>query len=252
MANLHARTDIAYGEHPRQRFDLFCPQDVRESRPLVVCVHGGWWQSGWREDLLVLALRLAEAGWPAATIGYRLLESTGDGAGIQADLRAAVTTALEENLVLGGTGRSVVLVGAGAGGLTALGLAAASAGDHEVLVQGVACYGTAPSLQAWDGCTSEVAKQLAIYAGDKAQDLDPSLQAADRFPPVLLVHGDADKEVPVGPGREFYRKLIEADDPAKLQVLAGVGHHALDAAHGRGFTDCVDRICDWLRELQRG
>jgi len=199
-----------------------------------------------------IALRLAEAGWPAATVGYRLLEPGVDGTAIQEDLADAARRALEEAFLLGCSGRSVALVGAGAGGVPALNWAAANHGDHELLVQGVATYACAPTLEPWQGCSREVAASLTAFAGDRGASLDPSRHEADRFPPVLLVHGDADQEVPVGPGREFYRKLIEADDPAKLQVLAGVGHHALDAAHGRGFDDCVHRITDWLAELRRG
>lgn len=249
MADLLARTDLAYGDHPRQRLDLFAPSAPDESRPLVLCVHGGWWRSGWREDLLPCCLRLAARGWSAATVGYRLLDTAGDGAGIVADLEAAIHLALEENLLLGGSGRSVVLVGAGAGAVPALSLAARAFGHHDLLVRGVVACASAPTLEPWDGCAQDIAAQLAAYAGGKAAELDPARQASERFPPVLLIHGDADAELPVGPARDFYRSLIEADDPARLQVLAGIGHHILDQPHGRGFEDAVGRIAEWLEAM---
>ena len=249
MTDLLARTAIAYGDHPRQRLELFAPDDDQDGRPLVLCIHGGWWRSGWREDLLPCCLRLAAAGWATATTGYRLLDAAGDGEGIVADIEAALRRALEEHLLLGGSGRSVVLVGAGAGAVPALTLAARLHDDAEILVRGVAACGCAPTLQPWDGCAQDIAGQLAAYAGARIEALDPTRQGAERFPPVLLIHGDADSEVPVAPARAFYRELIGADDPARLEVLAGIGHHILDQPHGRGFEDALSRITTWLGKL---
>jgi acetyl esterase/lipase len=249
MAQCFARTDLAYGDHPRQRLDLFAPEDLEEDRPLVLCIHGGWWRNGWREDLLPLCLRLAAAGWPTATTGYRLLEQAGSGHGILADLEAALVRGLEENLLLGGSGRSAILIGAGAGAVPALTLSSRLYANHQLLVRGVVACASAPTLTPWEGCSEDIARQLQTYAGNDSGLLDPALQEADRFPPVLLIHGDADSEVPVTPARTFYRSLVEADDPAKLQVLAGIGHHILDMPHGRGFSDALDRITSWLDEL---
>ncbi|MDG2517141.1 alpha/beta hydrolase [Lysobacter soli] len=41
----HVLRDIAYGDHPRQRFDLYLPVTTRRA-PLIVIVHGGAWANG--------------------------------------------------------------------------------------------------------------------------------------------------------------------------------------------------------------
>ena len=73
MPALHAFTDSSYGPHLRQRYDLFVPTDA-DRCPTVICLPGGWWTSGDHHDLRGVALRLAEAGWAAASIGTRLLQ----------------------------------------------------------------------------------------------------------------------------------------------------------------------------------
>lgn len=62
--------DIAYGDHPRERFDLFLPDGA--PRGLVVIVHGGYWlafdKSSW-SDLATGPLAL---GWAVAMPSYAL------------------------------------------------------------------------------------------------------------------------------------------------------------------------------------
>ncbi len=62
--------DIAYGDHPRERFDLFMPEAVPKG--LVVIVHGGYWlafdKSSW-SDLATGPLAL---GWAVVLPSYTL------------------------------------------------------------------------------------------------------------------------------------------------------------------------------------
>ena len=82
--------DIAYGDHPRERFDLFLPSGT--PRGLVVIVHGGYWlafdKSSW-SDLAAGPLAL---GWAVAMPSYTLApEATLPE--ITAQIGRAVTTA---------------------------------------------------------------------------------------------------------------------------------------------------------------
>ncbi len=55
------------------RLDLYKPVgDGQTERPLVVLIHGGGFHTGNRNELDALAGELAERGWAAATISYRL------------------------------------------------------------------------------------------------------------------------------------------------------------------------------------
>lgn len=53
------------------RYDLFRP-DGAENTPLVICIHGGGWISGSKEDYREVAFALCQAGFAAAVPDYRL------------------------------------------------------------------------------------------------------------------------------------------------------------------------------------
>jgi predicted esterase len=65
--------------------------------------------------------------------------------------------------------------------------------------------------------------------------------------PVLLVHGDADDNVPVQASRNAAAVLKDSGSPVRIDILPGVGHSAFEAwAVGGG-----DRLLDYLRPFKR-
>jgi arylformamidase len=69
---LAANTEFnqAYGSHPRQRYDLF--HAGAADAPLVVYIHGGYWQRGDRKDYSFVARELNAAGVTVAIPSYTL------------------------------------------------------------------------------------------------------------------------------------------------------------------------------------
>lgn len=63
--------DAAYGDHERQRLDLFMPPGEGPF-PLFVFVHGGYWQLGHKDDWSFLAPEWNARGVGYAALGYRL------------------------------------------------------------------------------------------------------------------------------------------------------------------------------------
>jgi len=55
-----SRLDLAYGDGPGQGIDLFLPQDP--APPLLVFIHGGYWQRFGRKDFSFVAAPLVAAG----------------------------------------------------------------------------------------------------------------------------------------------------------------------------------------------
>lgn len=64
------RPDLAYGTHPRERFDLFLPEG--RALGLVVFVHGGYWLRFDRDHWSHLAAGPAQRGWAVAMPSYPL------------------------------------------------------------------------------------------------------------------------------------------------------------------------------------
>ncbi len=65
-----ARIDIAYGDHPRNRLDLFLPRE--NPRGLVVYIHGGYWHLFDKSSWSQLARGANERGYAVAMPSYTL------------------------------------------------------------------------------------------------------------------------------------------------------------------------------------
>ena len=70
MARLQPERDIAYGEQPLQNLDFY--KTDRAIAPLLVFVHGGYWQSGDKSDVGLIAEPYVTAGIHVAVINYSL------------------------------------------------------------------------------------------------------------------------------------------------------------------------------------
>jgi len=65
-----ARYDVAYGDDPREKLDLFY-SDASQA-PLLVYLHGGYWQRGDKSMYSFIAKPFVENGVDVAVIGYPL------------------------------------------------------------------------------------------------------------------------------------------------------------------------------------
>lgn len=99
--------DIAYGERPRNKLDLFLPEG--KPKGLVVFIHGGYWLRFGKEMWSHLAAGALAHGWAVAMPGYTLCPETTI-SGITKEIVAAVGKAA--SLVDG----PIVLTGHSAGG----------------------------------------------------------------------------------------------------------------------------------------
>lgn len=65
-----ARLDAPYGDHPRQRYDLFLPEN--QPKGLAVFVHGGYWMAFDKSTWSHLGRGALAAGFAVALPSYRL------------------------------------------------------------------------------------------------------------------------------------------------------------------------------------
>lgn len=74
-AEANASYDIAYGDDPREKLDLF--YSGAENAPLLVYIHGGYWQSGDKSKYSFIAKPFVESGIDVAVVGYPLCPQVG-------------------------------------------------------------------------------------------------------------------------------------------------------------------------------
>lgn len=68
---LRVEKDIAYGDHPAQRYDVYGGDHTADA-PIVVFFHGGGWTNGYKEYAAFMAPCVVAANCVLVTPGYRL------------------------------------------------------------------------------------------------------------------------------------------------------------------------------------
>jgi len=205
---------------------------------LAVFVHGGFWRARWAADTIAPLARACASAAPHPwvwNIEYPRVGMPGGGwPGTAVAVREAVGAA-----VSAAAGRPVVVVGHSAGGHLALWAAA-----HHPVATAVSLAGV---------CDLEEAVTTGIGNGAVLEFLgaapDSGLYAAAspiaRLPlgsPELLIHGDADEDVPVRQSRLFVRAARAAGDDCELHELPGGGHFEVIDPAGRAWPILAGRL----------
>ena len=79
--------DLRYGPDERNRIDLF---EAKRGAPLLIFIHGGWWQRRAKEDFAFVAEGPLAHGISVALVGYTLAPGKRLD-GIVAEIRSAIT-----------------------------------------------------------------------------------------------------------------------------------------------------------------
>lgn len=100
-------TDIAYGDHGREQYDIFKPR--HDCRGTVIFIHGGYWMRTGREYWSFLAQGILENGWAVAIPSYPLAPEVTISA-----ITSSMITAVEK--IAAQTTGALRLIGHSAGG----------------------------------------------------------------------------------------------------------------------------------------
>ncbi|HMB77373.1 MAG TPA: alpha/beta hydrolase [Kiloniellaceae bacterium] len=72
LENRPAHLDFAYGADPGEKLDLLLARDRGPAQPLLIFIHGGYWQSLDKTDFTYLAPPFLERGYAFASVNYSL------------------------------------------------------------------------------------------------------------------------------------------------------------------------------------
>ncbi len=68
--------NLKYGEHKKQKMDIFLPSQYPEDSPVVLLVHGGAWKYGKKENMIQIQKMLFKNNIPSININYRLVSKS--------------------------------------------------------------------------------------------------------------------------------------------------------------------------------
>lgn len=239
------KLDILFGEVDGQSLylDLFLPEDV--DRPdLIVYVHGGAWRRGTRKGVPIK--ELLNHGFAIASVDYRLSTVAPFPANVH-DIKAAIRFLRANQSDLGVNADHISIIGSSAGGHLAALVGVTnnhqelegSVGNHATTsssVQSIVSYYGAGNLQTIlsqstpHGLSVRVPalKLLLGDTPDKKPDLaalaSPVTHIEPTDPPILLIHGDQDHQMPVNQSLEISGACKKANVPCTLEIVHGGAH----------------------------
>ena len=240
-----AHRDIEYAtvDGISLKLDLFRPAE-RTNVPLVIYVHGGAWRSGSKSNPPVSAL--VGKGFAVASIEFRQTPVAPFPANVH-DLKAAIRFLRARAGEYGCDAKRFVIAGTSSGGHLAA-LVGVSNGNKELEgelgghrdvssdVQAIVSFFGAADLQTIlsqstsHGLSVRMPALQLLLGGQPdekpalARLASPVTHVGKSDPPLLLIHGDADPQMPIEQSRELHAAYQRAGLAVKLIVMSGSVH----------------------------
>jgi len=206
--------DLRYGPAPRNRIDYF---SARARGPVLMFIHGGYWQMRAKEDFSALARGPLAHGIDVAMIGYTLAPDISLG-GIVAEIRAAIRWLAAHADEHGGDASRMYVSGWSAGGhLTA------SVLDEPAIRGGLAISGIY-DLEPMRWCYIDEKLKLDQR---EARRLSPLLNMPPTSAPLIVTCGGAELPELRRQSAEFAAARRHAGLPGPFVELEGHNHFTI-------------------------
>jgi acetyl esterase/lipase len=245
------RAEVAYGDLPRQKLDVYQPIRSGPPAPVIVFFYGGGWRAGSRADYRFVGQGFASDGYVVVVPDYRLYPEVRF-PGFVEDAAAAVAWVQKHIAAEGGDPERIILAGHSAGAHIASMLHA----DRRFLDQ--AGFRRPPDGASGLAATIGMAgpydykpegRYRAILDAEAAgRPVMPMPFVEGKEPPLLLLHGESDGTVYLTNTQALAQKTREKGGQADVRVYP-LGHGPLVAALAqplRWLGPVHDDILAWL------
>jgi acetyl esterase/lipase len=239
---VQVESDLVYGKggDTDLKLDVAMPKDGDGPFPTLVCIHGGAWRGGQRQDLDKTIEVLAGRGYVAVTVSYRLAPATQFPAQIE-DCKAAVRWLRANARKYRIDPQRIGTVGFSAGAHLACLLGTTRKNDgfegtggnpeQSSRVQAVVSF-FGPTDLISKNWSEEVEKNILMpFLGASFADkpelykkVSPIVYVTREAPPFLFFHGTEDKLVGIHHSRRLAEKLKSVGVSAKVVEMEGEAH----------------------------
>lgn len=245
-------TDIAYGDGPRHRLDVYAPAVPRPGTPVVVFFYGGGWAGGDKDMYRFVGAELAAHGVVAIIPDYRLYPEVRFPSFIE-DGAAAVAWAHAHAADYGGDPQRFFLMGHSAGAEIATLLALdgrylRAAGLDPHVVSGV--IGLAGPYDFLPLHTAQL-KDIFSSEGAEYPRSQPIAYVTADAPPMLLAAPVDDDTVDPGNTDRLAARLRAVGRPVTAIHYPGVGHKELIGAVSGSLSFLAPVLRDTLNFIAR-
>ncbi len=232
--------DLTYltASNYESKLDIYARRDVTTPQPTLVYFHGGFWAAGTKEGSLMSLIPWMEMGWNVVNVEYRLARVAPAPAAVEdclCALRFLAAQAKTYNIDV----NRIVTMGESAGGHLAL--TSAMIPESAGLDRQCAGATPVPAVAAainWFGVTDvndvidgpNRANAAMTWLGslpnrtEIATRVSPLTYVRKGLPPILSIHGDADRVVPYQHGVRLHEALNKVGVVNQLITIPGGGH----------------------------
>ncbi len=225
------------------KLDLHIPRGKMHS-PLIVWVHGGAWRSGSKKSMPLT--KLVEDGYAVASVEYRLSTQAKFPAQVH-DIKAAIRFLRGHSRDWRVASKEILIAGDSAGAHLAA-LVGVSNGNAELegdvgndrtqssAVRGIISYYGGANLttilqQSTPHGLSVRVPALELLLGGQPEDFpalvrlaSPVFHVDPHAPPLLLLHGDQDPQMPINQSLELCGAYQRVNAPVQLEIVYGAAH----------------------------
>lgn len=232
--------DVAYGSHPKQRYDIYLPANRNTTvTPVIVMIHGGAWKAGDKSEFTYY-MNLLKSAWPKAAIvniNYRLASNANNihHNEIIADIDSAISHLVQHQVNYQVSNRYGIM-GYSAGGQLAMIYAYKYNTFNNIkcvanisgpsIINDWSWYN---SFNIWLGTT--IGDILTEYVGQPwdttvYREVSPYWNVTAQSQPTILFHGSADPIVPVYQSQWMHGQLNSFTVPNQYHEY--VAFHSFD------------------------
>ena len=232
--DLLVRRDLAYGELPAQKLDLYTSATV-PTKGVVVFVHGGYWDSGDKSEYPFVADSLTAQGFITVIVNYRLVPEVTFPSYAE-DVALAVDWVFGNIANYGGDPNKVFLMGHSAGAHVAA-LVAYDERYLEALGATTDLAGFVGLAGAYDFlplAPDDVRSKAALGPEEAWAQTQPINFVGGNEPPAFIATGLADTTVNPRNSLRFAERIEASGGEVELRTYKKLDHVSIVGALGRG------------------
>lgn len=246
--------NLKYGEHKRQKMDIFLPADYATDSPVVLILHGGAWKYGRKEHMIKIQKMLFENNIPSVNMNYRLVSKHFTYKDQLEDIQSAIETfnSLSEKAEL--LPNNYILLGESAGGHLALlyGYQNSDKIKKIISLSGPTDFYSPEYLNSFYSKYTSGTVQKMVGSKFDRKNLSEEFQKASPIAnitnvPTLLFQGNQDFLVNQKQGLALDSALTAMNVPHKLVFMDKTGHAPRFFNKTKRDSIIYPNILEWIK-----
>lgn len=223
--------NVPYGNHDRQKYDIYLPANRNSQTKFIILIHGGGWTSGNKSDMNgfrdFLRSELPNIG--IVNMNYRLADNNNQAYPMQINDITAVVNHLKDNEDFYVIDDEFGFVGVSAGGhLSLLWSYAFDLNSNTKMACSIVGPTNFTDPAYLNNNNPNLDILLALYGVDATteflEEVSPYHQATNTSPPTILFYGGQDPLVPTSQGLDMRDKLNDLGVLNEFTLYPNAGH----------------------------